>query len=105
VALRQPLNVLCHVVVGKKVESEAFGARLVELSGRGGVLLTPRRLRALSNLKLELRPLGRDPVVLYAKVVLVSSDGSIGVRFTSLPAEVEAWLHELVEAGHEEGGA
>ena len=56
VALPDPLNVLCHVVVGKRVEAEAFGGRLVELAVHGGTLLTPRRLRPLSNLKLEMRP-------------------------------------------------
>ena len=98
VALADPINVLCHLVVGKKVEAEAFGARLLELSARGGTLLTPRRLRALSNLKMEVRPLGRTPVVLYSKVVNVAPDGTMGVRFTSLPAEVDAWLREVVEA-------
>ena len=98
VALSQPLTVLCYVVVGKKVEAEAFGARLIELSARGGTLLTPRRLRALSNLKMEIRPTGRAPVVLYAKVVNVVADGTVGVRFTSLPADVDAWLRDVVEA-------
>ncbi len=98
VALSEPLTVLCYVVVGKKVEAEAFGARLIELSARGGTLLTPRRLRALSNLKMEIRPAGRAPVVLYAKVVNVVADGTVGVRFTSLPADVDAWLRDVVEA-------
>ncbi len=98
VTLPEPLNVLCHVVVGKRVQAEAFGGRLVELAPRGGTLLTPRRLRPLSNLKLEIRPAGRPSVELYAKVVHVSPDGSVGVRFTSLPTEVEAWLRERVES-------
>jgi len=92
VVLPEPLTVLCHVVVGKRVEAEAFGGRLLELAVHGGTLLTPRRLRPLSNLKLEMRPAGRPPVELYAKVIHVSVDGSVVVRFTSLPAEVEAWL-------------
>jgi class 3 adenylate cyclase len=96
--LPDPLNVLCHVVVGKRVEAEAFGGRLVELAVHGGTLITPRRLRALSNLKLEIRHLGRSPVELYAKVVHVSADGSVSVRFTSLPAEVEAWLRGIIDA-------
>ena len=62
------------------------------------MLLTPRRLRPLSNLKLEIRPPGRPSVELYAKVVHVSPDGAMGVRFTSLPTEVEVWLRERVEA-------
>jgi adenylate cyclase len=96
--LPDPLNVLCHVVVGKRVQAEAFGGRLVELAVHGGTLITPRRLRALSNLKLEMRPLGRLPVEIYAKVVHVSGDGSVALRFTSLPAEVEAWLRGIIEA-------
>jgi adenylate cyclase len=98
VALPEPLNVLCHVVVGKRVEAEAFGGRFVELAVHGGTLLTPRRLRPLSNLKLEMRPAGRAPVELYAKVVNVTPESSITVRFTSLPTDVEAWLRGLIEA-------
>jgi adenylate cyclase len=98
VALPEPLNVLCHVVVGKRVEAEAFGGRVVDLGVHGGTLLTPRRLRPLSNLKLEMRALGRPPVEIYAKVIHVSGDGSVTVRFTSLPAEVEAWVRETIEA-------
>jgi adenylate cyclase len=97
VALPEPLNVLCHVVVGKRVEAEAFGGRLVELAVHGGTLLTPRRLRPLSNLKLEMRPAGRAPVELYAKVVHVTAESSVAVRFTSLPADVEAWLRGLID--------
>jgi len=100
--LPDPLNVLCHVVVGKRVEAEAFGGRMVELAVHGGTLITPRRLRALSNLKLEMRPLGRVPVEIYAKVVHVAGDGSVAVRFTSLPAEVEAWLRGVIEAARGE---
>jgi adenylate cyclase len=96
--LPEPLPVLCHVVVGKRVEAEAFGGRVVELAVHGGTLITPRRLRLLSNLKLEMRPAGRAPVELYAKVVHVSGDGSVGVRFTSLLADVEAWLRGLIDA-------
>ncbi len=101
-----PLNVLCHVVVGKRVQSEAFGGRLVELSVRSGSLLTPRRLRALSNIKLELRPPERAPLEIYAKVVHVSGDGSVGLRFTPLRADTEAWVRELLaEGGSNLGGA
>jgi hypothetical protein len=89
------------VVVGKRVEAEAFGGHLLELAVHGGVLVTPRRLRTLSNLKLEMRPAGRPAVELYAKVVHVSPDGSVTLRFTALPTHVEAWLRELVDAARD----
>jgi class 3 adenylate cyclase len=91
-----PLNVLCHVVVGKRVQSEAFGGRLTELSLRSASLLTPRRLRALSNLKLELRPPDRGPLEIYAKVLHVAGDGSVGLRFTPLRPETQAWVEEVL---------
>jgi class 3 adenylate cyclase len=94
--LAVPLNVLCHVVVGKRVQSEAFGGRLVELSVRSGSLLTPRRLRALSNLKLELRPPDRPPLEIYAKVVHVAPDGTVALRFTPLRSDTEAWVSEVL---------
>jgi adenylate cyclase len=98
VALPEPLSVLCHVVAGKRVEAEAFGGRLIELAVHGGTLLTPRRLRPLSNLKLEMRLPGGPALELYAKVVHLAADGSVTVRFTSLLAEVEASVREVIEA-------
>jgi adenylate cyclase len=96
VGLSRPLNALCHVVEGKRVEAEAFGARLVELSVHGGTLLTPRRLRPLSNVKLELRPPAGETVELYAKVVHLAPDGAVAVRFASLPGETERGLRQLI---------
>jgi hypothetical protein len=78
------------------VQSEAFGGRLVELSERSGSLMTPRRLRQLSNLKLELRPPTGSPLEIYAKVVHLSSDGSVALRFTPLRPETLAWVHEVL---------
>ena len=96
VALPEPIRALCHVVEGKLVEAEAFGAELTELSAHGATIVSPRRLRPLSNLKLELRPAGRGPVEIYAKVLSPSAEGAVSVRFTSLPAEIARWLRELV---------
>ncbi len=97
VTLQQPLEVLCHVVAGKKVEPEAFSGRALELSMRSATLLTARPLRVLTNLKLDLRPPGGGPLEIYAKVVQASVDGSTEVRFTSLAAEAETWLKELLD--------
>ena len=97
VPLSEAIRALCHVVEGKRVEAEAFGAEVIELSSHGATVLSPRRLRPLSNLKLEFRPAGQDPVEIYAKVVSVAPGGSVTVRFTSLPPRVDRWLREVVE--------
>ena len=97
VPLSQAIRALCHVVEGKRVGAEAFGAEVIELSSHGATILSPRRLRPLSNLKLELRPANQDPVEIYAKVVSVAPGGSATVRFTSLPARVDQWLRQVVE--------
>jgi hypothetical protein len=91
-------------VVGKRVEAEAFGARVTELSPHGAVVISPRRLRALSNLKIELQPRGREPVELYAKVVSVAADGAVSARFTSLPADIDRWLRRIVAEGRQGSG-
>jgi class 3 adenylate cyclase/CheY-like chemotaxis protein len=98
VPLPTPLNVLCHVVVGKRVQSEAFGGRLTAVSSRGGSLITPRRLRPLSNIKLEARPPDTNPVEIYAKVIHVAGDGSVALRFTPLRPEAETWVNEVIAA-------
>jgi class 3 adenylate cyclase len=97
VPLSQAIRALCHVVEGKRVGAEAFGAEVIELSSHGATILSPRRLRPLSNLKLVLRPANQDPVEIYAKVVSVAPGGSVTVRFTSLPARVDQWLRQVVE--------
>ena len=102
--LKAPLDVLCHVVVGKLVQSEAFGGRLTELSLRSASLVTPRRLRTLSNLKLELRPPERAALEVYAKVVHVAEDGLVTLRFTPLRPDTEAWVEELLARAREERG-
>jgi len=102
--LTAPLPALCHVVVGKRVEAEAFGIRVVELSPHGAVVLSPRRLRPLSNLKLEIRPDGREPVELYAKVIALAADGAVSLRFTSLSGEVDRWLRAVVTAASQRAG-
>jgi hypothetical protein len=56
--------------------------------------VTPRRLRTLSNLKLELRPPDRAPLEIYAKVVHVSGDGQVALRFTPLRPDTQAWVEE-----------
>jgi len=104
VPLREPIRALCHVVEGKRVEAEAFEAEITELSAHGATVGLHRRLRALSNLKLELRPVDRGPVEIYAKVLSLSAEGAVSVRFTSLPAEIDRWLRALVADARRQRG-
>jgi hypothetical protein len=53
-------------------------------------------LRPLSNLKLELRPPEGRPLEIYAKVVHVSPDGTVALRFTPLRPETESWVSEVL---------
>jgi hypothetical protein len=59
-------------------------------------VLSPRRLRPLSNLKLELFFDDTATTEIYTKVVSVAPGGSVTVRFTSLPAEIDRWLRQVV---------
>jgi hypothetical protein len=104
VPLTEPIRALCHVVEGKRVEAEAFEAELTELSAHGATVGARRRLRALSNLKLELRPVDRGPVEIYAKVLSLTAEGAVSVRFTSLPAETDRWLRALVADARRQRG-
>jgi adenylate cyclase len=101
VVLAEPVPVRYQFVEGKKVVEDLFDATFVELSARGAVLRSERRSRLLSNLKLEVGPGGGGPpevAELYAKVVGSRSEGIYVLRFTSLPASVEAWLAERIAA-------
>ena len=56
----EPLNVLCHVVVGKRVAGRGLRRRgSSSCRCAAARCSTPRRLRPLSNLKIEMRPPGR----------------------------------------------
>ncbi len=96
VPLPEPMTALCHVVEGKRVEAEAFEAQLIEMSAHGATVASARRLRPLSNLKLELQPPEREPVEIYAKVLSPTAEGGVSVRFTSLPADIDRWLRAVV---------
>jgi len=96
VTLPQVLDAVCHVVSGKKVQAEGFAARVLELSQRGGTLLAYRRVRMLSNLKIDIWPPNRQPFEVYAKVVHTSRDGTLGVRFVAGPTDASNRLKELL---------
>jgi adenylate cyclase len=96
VTLPQALDAVCHVVSGKKVQVEGFAARVLELSQRGGTLLAYRRVRMLSNLKIDIWPPNRQPFEVYGKVVHTARDGTLGVRFVAGSADASNRLRELL---------
>ncbi len=96
VTLPETIDAVCYFVTGKTVQAGGFSARLLELSLRGATLLAYRRVRLLSNLKLDVALPDRDPVEIYAKVVHTSADGTIGVRFGAQPEETAAWIRDLL---------
>jgi len=99
VALRDELPVEYSVMAGKTVGAETFAGGFVEISSSGGVLRSKRRLRALSDLKMTLKPAGQAAAPdLYAKVLGTrgEQDELFRLRFTSVPSEVEACLKTIL---------
>jgi class 3 adenylate cyclase len=100
VALRDELPVEYSVMSGKTAGKETFAGGFVEISASGGVLRSDRRLRALSDLKMTLKPSGRPETPdLYAKVLGKRGEEHelFRLRFTSVPSEVEACLRRLLK--------
>jgi adenylate cyclase len=91
-----------YVLEDKRVGTEAFDASFGELSVQVGLMRSHRRLRTLSNLKIEFEAAPETEAFLpelYAKVVDVRGDGDDAtyvVRFTSVPLDVENWIKGLV---------
>jgi adenylate cyclase len=91
-----------YVLEDKRVGTEAFEASFAELSVQVGLMRSRRRLRTLSNLKIEFEAAPATDAFLpelYAKVVDVRGDGDDSiyvVRFTSVPLDVESWIKGLL---------
>jgi class 3 adenylate cyclase len=91
-----------YVLEDKRVGTEAFDASFAELSIQVGIMRSRRRLRTLSNLKIEFEAAPQTGAFLpelYAKVVDVRADGDDSihvVRFTSVPLDVESWIKGLL---------
>jgi class 3 adenylate cyclase len=104
VRLTQEIRARYYVLEDKRVGTEAFDASFVELSVHLGLMRSRRRLRTLSNLKIEFEAAPETDAFLpelYAKVVDVRGDGdeaSYVVRFTSVPMDVESWIKGLFGA-------
>jgi class 3 adenylate cyclase len=102
VPLPQQIRARYRVLEEKRVGTEAFESFFAELSVHGGLMRSRRRLRPLSNLKVEFEGLpdsGSYLPELYAKVVDARGEGEetlYGVRFTSVPADVLGWIKGLV---------
>jgi class 3 adenylate cyclase len=102
VRLPREIRARYYVLEDKRVGTEAFDASFVELSVHVGLMRSRRRLRTLSNLKIEFEAAPETDAFLpelYAKVVDVRGDGDDStyvVRFTSVPLDVESWIKGLV---------
>jgi adenylate cyclase len=102
VRLPQEIRARYYVLEDKRVGTEAFDATFAELSVHVGLMRSRRRLRSLSNLKIEFEAAPDTDAFLpelYAKVVHTRGEGDEGVyvvRFTSVPFDVEAWIRGLV---------
>jgi adenylate cyclase len=99
VRLASPIAASYHVLEDKRVGSESYQALFTELSTWGGLMQSDRRLRPLSNLKLQFEPPEglKLPGDVYAKVVDARGDDQelLYLRFTSVPPAVDAWLKGL----------
>jgi class 3 adenylate cyclase/CheY-like chemotaxis protein len=104
VRLPHEIRARYYVLEDKRVGTEAFEASFVELSAHVGLMRSRRRLRSLSNLKIEFEAAPDTEAFLpelYAKVVDVRGEGDDSayvVRFTSVPLDVEGWIRGLVGA-------
>jgi class 3 adenylate cyclase len=91
-----------YVLEDKRVGTEAFDASFAELSAQVGHMRSRRRLRTLSNLKIEFEAAPETNAFLpelYAKVVDArenKEDTIYVVRFTSVPYDVETWIKGLL---------
>ena len=104
--LGNELPVEYSVMAGKTAGGETFAGAFVEISASGGVLRSSRRLRALSDLKMTLKPAGRpEASELYAKVLGTRKEQTelFRVRFTSVPSDVEACLRTLLNEAQAKG--
>ena len=102
VRLPHEIRARYYVLEDKRVGTEAFDASFAELSVQMGLMRSRRRLRTLSNLKIEFEAApetGAFLPELYAKVVDARGDGDDSiyvVRFTSVPFDVENWIKGLL---------
>jgi adenylate cyclase len=107
VRLPEEIRARYRVLEEKRVGTEAFEAWFAELSVHGGLMRSRRRLRPLSNLKVEFEGAPETDSYLpelYAKVVDARGEGdeaTYGVRFTSVPADVMGWIKGLVASAIE----
>jgi class 3 adenylate cyclase len=97
VRIEQPISVRFSTIEGKRVADTAAPGLMVGLSTKGAVIHADGAPPALTNLKLAvLEADGREvPGDLYAKVLPGRAESSgFGIRFTSMPPEVEVFLRK-----------
>jgi hypothetical protein len=99
-ALRPELPVRVSVLEGKQMSDITFEGTLARASTSAAHLVSPRALRAFTNLRLRVPGPdgGTRPGDLYAKVVSAEpeADGSVLIRFTSADPEIMDVLRQAI---------
>jgi adenylate cyclase len=98
-AIAREVPIRFWILEGKRVGDDVFEGSFVQLSASGAQARCATPLRALSNLKIEVRDEAGQPVGgdVYAKVVEADGDGAlVRLRFTSVPPEVQRHLARLL---------
>ncbi|MBQ9458594.1 MAG: PAS domain-containing protein [Oscillospiraceae bacterium] len=85
-ALRHPIPVRFHKLVGKHGGEKSFYGGIVAVAHDAAVLDTETELEIYDNIQLEAG--GR----LFCKVMEKRDDGCLLIRYTSVPAGYEAWI-------------
>jgi len=102
VSLPQEIPLRYTVVEGDHLSGEMFTGSFVKLSAKGAEARLEHPVAPLSNLKMHLIGSNGEeiPGALYGKVVGTppESPTTFSVRFTSMPPEVETFLHRLLSS-------
>ena len=100
VSLPQEIPLRYTVVEGDHLSGEMFTGSFVKLSAKGAEARLEHPVAPLSNLNMHLIDSNGEeiPGVLYGKVVGTPSESPtiFSVRFTSMPPEIERFLHRLL---------
>ncbi len=101
--LTQDIPLSYSVIAGKRVGFDQRRCRLVRLGGTAAEVIMDQSIESMTNLRLNLTDVETFLAAkkFYAKVIRQTSDNPQRhlIRFTSLPAEVDAFLQAVRKLG------